>query len=98
MIKVSCNNPELRSLMQEGKSTLYKEISRKRGFLKALRAFLSLLQVIHDTTDLLFYKQYQYKQNVNRSYVHINSSNIQSKLLFLEQEQGTSITITDLII
>ena len=98
MIKVSYNNPELRSLMQDGKSTLYKEISRKRGFLKALRAFLSLLHVIHDTTDLFFYKQYQYQQNVNVSYVHINCSNIQSKLPLLEQEHGTSITITDLII
>ena len=97
MIGVRYDNPELKSLMLEGKSTIYKEIAGKRGFLKSLRAFLFLLRFLHDTKELFLYKQYGYKPSVKVSYVLITGSNIHRKLLFTEQEQGTSIIINDLI-
>lgn len=97
MIDIIYGNSELKSLMLEGKSTLYKEIVKKRGFLKSLRAFLLVLKVLRNTKDLLLYEQYGYKSNVKVSYVLIASANIERKLLFTEQEQGTRIVINDLI-
>ena len=96
MIGIEYNNPELELLVQKGKSTLYKELSGKRGFLKALHAFLQILRFISNTKDLLFYRQFDYKKDIKVSQVLINSSNIQRKLIFTEKEQGTSIIITDL--
>lgn len=97
MIDVSFDNIELESLMLDGKSTTYKEVVKKKGFLDSLRAFMSVLRILHNTKELLLYKQFWYKQNVKASYVLINGSNIQRKLLFAEHEQGTRIIINDLI-
>lgn len=97
MISINYNNAELKSLILDGKSSLYNDVSKKRGFMQALRAFPCLLRILSNTGDLLMYKQYDYKQSVNVSYVHINGSNTQRRLLFSEHDQGTSITINDLI-
>lgn len=97
MVYINYNNSELESLMREGISDLYKDVSGKRGFMKALLAFPYLLRFLHSTKDLQMYKQYDYKYSVNVSYVLIKGSNIQRKLLFSELKQGTSIIINELI-
>lgn len=97
MIDVSFDNTELKSLMLDGKSTQYKEVVKKKGFIDSLQAFMFLLRILRNTKELLLYKQYWYKPNVKESYVLINGSNVQRKLLFTEQKQGTQIVINDLI-
>ena len=97
MISIDYNNAELKSLILDGKSSLYNDVSKKRGFMQALQGFPYLLRILSSTGDLLLYKQYDYKQCVNVSYVHINGSNTQRRLLFSEHDHGTSITINDLI-
>ena len=47
MIRVKYDNPELKSLIKEGKSTVYKEIVGKKGFLKSLHGFIFLLRILH---------------------------------------------------
>lgn len=46
MVEVHHNNKEIEGLVFKGESTLYKELVRKKAFLKALRAFYSILEVI----------------------------------------------------
>ena len=96
MIDVSFDNIELESLMLDGKSTTYKEVVKKKGFLDSLRAFMSVLRILQNTKELLLYKQFWYKQNVKASSVRISGSNIQSKLVFTAHEVGTRISINDL--
>jgi len=98
MVKIEYHNPELESLMSTGKSSTYKELSGKRAFLKAMHGFCSLLRILNSTKDLLMFKQYDYKHRVNISHVLIIGAKIKAKLLFTEFEQGTRISINDLIL
>ena len=83
--------------MQEGRSKAYAGLIRNRKFLKSLKAFLFLLRFLQTTKDLLLYKQYHYEKRGKMSCVFISGSNLQTKLLFRENEHGTGIIINDLI-
>lgn len=80
----------------KNESTLYKELLRKKAFLKALRAFYYLLEVIDDIRDLMKYTFLQYKRN-ELSSVLIAGGGTNKKLIFSEIEDGQSIEILELI-
>ena len=96
MIKILHKNKEIESLVLTSESTLYKELSRKRAFIKALHAFYSILEVIDDIRDLMKYAYLQYKRQEFSS-VLIVGSGVSKRLIFTEYDDGQSIIIQDLI-
>ena len=97
MVNVEYNNDALRSLIHEGGSQVYKELSRRKSFVVALQAFVSLLRVLRNTKELLLYKQYNYRHSGDKSRVLINGCRTRRDLLFSEKEEGGSVVIYDLV-
>lgn len=96
MIKIYHQNREIESLVTTDKSTLYKELSRKKSFLNALRAFYSILGVIDNVRELMVYTYLQYKSK-ELSSVLIAGAGVSKRLIFLEHDNGKSILILELI-
>ena len=78
-------------------STLYKELLRKKAFLKALRAFYSILEVIDNIRDLMRYYTFLQYQRKELSSVLIAGAGVSKRLFFLEHANGQSILILELI-
>ena len=96
MVEVRHKNKEIESLVMKEESTLYKELLRKKAFLKAVRAFYLLLEVIDNIGDLMKYTFLQYKLN-ELSSVLIAGGGINKKLIFSEIEDGQCIVILEFI-
>ena len=96
MIHICHKNFEIESLVLKNESTLYKELLQKKAFLKALRAFYSILEVIDDIRDLMKYNFLQYTRK-ELSSVLITGGDTKKKLIFSEEEDGQSIVILELI-
>lgn len=98
MIKVSYNNTELESLLERRASRTYQWLLQKKGFIKALCAFKTILSVIDNIVELKYYKYLRHKKGIDFSSVTIEASGICGDLLFKEESLGHSIVIHDLII
>lgn len=96
MVKVHHKNKEIEALVFENESTMYKELLRKKAFMKALRAFYTLLEIIDDIRDLMRYTFLQYKRN-ELSSVLIAGGGTKKNLIISEKEDGQSIEILELI-
>lgn len=96
MVKINHQNREIENLVVAGKSTLYKELSRKKAFLNALRAFYSVLGVIDNVRDLMVYTYLQYKRK-ELSSVLIAGAGVSKRLIFSEHDDGQGILILELI-
>lgn len=96
MIKVNHSNIELKALIEKGKSSTYGKLEAKKTFLKTLRAFFVVIEILNNTKGLLMYKQYNYKKGVKISSVTIMASKIKGMLLFRENEEGSRIDIQEL--
>ena len=96
MVKINHQNREIESLVKTNKSTLYKELSQKKAFLNALRAFYSSLEVIDNVRDLMVYTYLQYKRK-ELSSVIIAGAGVSKRLIFSEHDDGQSILILELI-
>lgn len=96
MVRVRYKNKEIENLVLKNESTLYKELLRKKAFLKALHAFYSILEVIDDIRDLMKYTFLQYKRK-ELSSVLIAGGDTNKNLIFSEKEDGQSIEILELI-
>lgn len=97
MVEVHHNNKEIEGLVFKGESTLYKELVRKKAFLKALRAFYSILEVINNIRDLMRYYTFLQYQRKELSSVLIAGAGVSKRLIFSEHDNGQSILIFELI-
>ena len=97
MVEVHHNNKEIESLVFKNESTLYNELVRKKAFLKALRAFYSILEVIDNIRDLMRYYTFLQYQRKELSSVLIAGTGVSKRLIFSEHDNGQSILILELI-
>ena len=97
MVEVHHNNKEIESLVFINESTLYKELLRKKAFLKAMRTFYSILEVIDNIRDLMRYYTFLQYQRKELSSVLIVGTGVSKRLIFSEHEDGQSIKILELI-
>lgn len=97
MVEVHHNNKEIEGLVFKGESTLYKELVRKKAFLKALRAFYPILEVIDNIRDLMRYYTFLQYQRKELSSVLIAGAGVSKRLIFSEHDNGQSILIFELI-
>lgn len=96
MIVVNVLNLELKSLVEKGKSSVYRKLESKKTFLNALSAFFVVLEILNNTKDLLMYQQYHYNKDVEISWVLIMASRMKATLFFKELEEGRRIDIIGL--
>ena len=96
MIEVNHINAELKALIEKGRSSAYEKLQSKAAFLKALRAFFFLLNIVNDTNELSKYWHLHYKRGVEQSSVLIVASKIRGLLLIKEMEEGRKIDILEL--
>ena len=97
MVEVHHKNKEIESLVFMNESTLYKELVRKKAFLKALRAFYSILEVIDNIRELMRYYTFFQYQRKELSSVLIAGAGVSKRLIFSEHDNGQSILILELI-
>lgn len=93
MIRITHKNKEIEKLITSGFSSVYKHLSKK-GFLKALHAFLMILKVVNETKELLRFNFLDYK-HTEQSSVQIVGSGISKRLFFIEDDNWQNITILD---
>lgn len=98
MVDIKYHNTELESLFTRGKSTTFKTVMSKKLFMKALCSFKTLLNIINNVVELKLYYYLRYKRNSTFSTVTLEGAGVYGSLIFLEGEQGKSITIYNLII
>lgn len=96
MIEINHSNIELKALVEVGKSIAYEKLETKKTFLKALRAFFVVIELLNDTKGLRMYKQYNYKKGEEISSVSIITTKIKGLLLFKEFDNGSRIDIQEL--
>jgi predicted transcriptional regulator len=96
MVLVEYHNKEIEELVAYGTSSLYRMFSGKKTFVKSLRAFVHLLKVIRDISDLEKFHYLQYNKGEECSSVVIEGSKLEGLLTFCEHHSGRTITITEL--
>ena len=97
MVQVNHQNREIESLVFANESTLYKELLRKKAFLRSLRAFYSILEVIDNIKDLLRYYTFLQYQRKELSSVLITGAGVSKRLVFSEHNDGQNVKVLDLI-
>ena len=98
MIIVKYKNTELESLFNRGYSTTFKAIANKKLFMQALYSFKRILSIINYVIELEYYKSLHYKHNTFFCNVTIDGAGQTGNIIFTEENQGTSITIYDLLL
>lgn len=96
MVLVKYHNTEIEELVIHGTSNLYRKFSGKKAFVEALRAFVHLLKVIRNISDLEKFHYLHYNQGTECSSVVIAGSKLEGLLTFCEHNFGQTITITEL--
>ena len=96
MVKINYSNIELKALIEKGKSSAYRKLEANKTFLKVLRGFFFVIDVINNIKELEKYKQFNYIKDVDKSSVNIIASKIKGILLFREYEDGKRIDIIEL--
>ncbi len=96
MIRVNFKNIELTALIKKGKSSEYGKLKSKKTFLKVLRSFFDVIEILDNTEDLQLYKLYNYKKGEEISSITIKASKIEGILLFRESIEGKYIDILEL--
>ena len=96
MVFVTYHNKEIEELIANGKSSLYRKFSGKRAFVGALRAFIHLLKVLRNISDLEKFHYLHYNKGVESSSVIIAENKFEGLLTFYENNSGQTIIITEL--
>lgn len=96
MVLVRYHNTEIEALIAYGRSNLYRKFSGKRAFVEALRAFVHLLKVLRNISDLEKFRYLHYIKGVECSSVIIADKKLEGLLIFYEHNSGQAITITEL--
>ncbi len=73
MIKIIHKNKDLETLIKKGESTTYKDVSKK-AFIKSLRAFYSLLEIIDEAKELMKYHYLKYKKTELSSVIIVGAT------------------------
>lgn len=98
MITVKYKNIELDGLFNRGNGSTFKAVMSKKLFMQALYSFKNILYIINNVVELEFYRYLHYKRNSTFSTVTVEGANMTGNIVFLEEDQGKSITIYDLLI
>lgn len=95
-MEINYENSDIETLITKGQGSFLARLHRRRTFLKVLKSFIAVLEVISETKDLLYYKWLNHNAGKDVSFVLLTYSKYSCKLLFSEQEAGKKITIKDL--
>ncbi len=98
MINVKYKNIELESLFTRGNCANFKAVLSRKLFIQALCSFKNLLYIINNVVELEYYRYLNYKRNSTFSTVTVEGANLIGNIVFMEEDQGKSITIYDLLI
>ena len=88
-------NKDIKTLVKTGRINTYKDVSKK-SFIKSLRAFYTLLEVLNEAKQLMKYHYLKYQKSKYSSVLIVGAST-SKHLIFSEHDNGQTIQILDLI-